>query len=444
VTGVEMSARGAFQEDFMMQRLVRGTALAVLGLLALAVPAGAAGFGLFEQGAKGMGLAGAFTAQADDPSAMFHNAGGIAFTEKRAFYVGTTYVTFTKADFKGGTPFPGTGVTAEQKTLSQFLPNAYWAQPITDTWKFGLGIEAPFGLTTEWKNPASFAGRYLSSKAALRAIDLNPTLAWKLTPNFGLGLGLIARFSDVELRRYVPFLNPFTQRLVDVASVKLDSGFEQGYGWNIGLLDRYNESFSWGLSYRSKVKVDYDGTAHFTQISTGNPVIDAIIAQRLPFGSGVDAKTSIEFPDMASLGVNLAFSPTVRLELDANWTGWSTFDKLPITFTQYPPLSSLVVEDWQDVWNYRAGLSWKTTTCEWRFGYVYDQTPQPDKSVSPLLPDANRNGLTLGWGHQFGGANLDLALMYLKFDERTTTTNQDNFNGTYNTTAWLFGASIGF
>ena len=43
-------------------------------------PLDAAGFSLiFEQSAKAMGMAGAFTATADEPSAMFFNVGGLAF-----------------------------------------------------------------------------------------------------------------------------------------------------------------------------------------------------------------------------------------------------------------------------------------------------------------------------------------------------------------------------
>ena len=44
-------------------------------------------------------------------------------------------------------------------------------QPITSTWKIGLGIETPFGLTTEWKDPNDFAGRFISTKASLDAFD---------------------------------------------------------------------------------------------------------------------------------------------------------------------------------------------------------------------------------------------------------------------------------
>jgi long-chain fatty acid transport protein len=95
--------------------------------------------------------------------------------------------------------------------------------------------------------------------------------------------------------------------------------------------------------------------------------------------------------------------------------------------------------------NYRAGLRWmRPSGNEWRFGYVFDETPQPDEHVSPLLPDAGRNGFTFGWGRQFAVTSVDLALMYLPFDERTTRTNADNYDGTYNTTAWLFGATFGF
>jgi long-chain fatty acid transport protein len=428
-----------------MQRFSFRTTLAALGLLAIAVPAGAAGFGIFEQGTRAMGLAGAFTGRADDPSAMWHNAGGLAFTEKRDFLAGVTYNTLSEGRYEGvaGTT-PGAGASGERATLTQFPPHAYWAEPLSDTWKFGVGIESPFGLVTEWKDPETFPGRFLSTKVALRAVDVNPTLAWRPTPSLGLGLGVSVRFSDVELNRHLPFLTP-TGQLLDVGTVKLDSAIERGYGWNVGLLHRFSETFSWGVSYRSRVEVDYEGTGRFTQIPTGVPSLDAAVAANIPFDRDLDVSTSIEFPDLASVGVSLAVSPNVRLGLDANWTGWSSFDEVPLRFSQVPPLSSVIQENWNDAWNYRAGVSWAASSGnEWRFGYLYEESPVPDQSVSPRTPDATRSGFTVGFGHQFATTSLDLALMYLPLDERTTTSNGEGFNGTYNTTAWLFGVSVGF
>src|SRR6185295_6042968 len=142
-----------------------GRALAVVALAVLAAaPIHAAGFSIFEQGTKAMGMAGAFTAQADDPSLLFHNAGGLAFVTERQISVGDTWIHGLKAEFDGAAPFPGPSYSAEQKKLSAFPPHVYYVQPINSTWKFGLGIETPFGLQTEWENPDQFAGRFLSTK----------------------------------------------------------------------------------------------------------------------------------------------------------------------------------------------------------------------------------------------------------------------------------------
>src|SRR4051794_2301368 len=206
-----------------------GRALSIVALATLtagsAVPLHAAGFSIFEQGAKAMGMAGAFTAQADDPALLFFNAGGLAFVGKRDVSLGAPWIRRPKADFPGAAPFPGPGYSAGQETLSEFPPHAYYVQPVTNSFKFGLGIETPFGLTTSWKNPDQFAGRFLSTKASLQAFDLNPTIGWQITPTFGLGIGGIVRISKVELNRHIPAVNPFTLMAADVGRLKLESDY---------------------------------------------------------------------------------------------------------------------------------------------------------------------------------------------------------------------------
>jgi len=428
-----------------------GIPICALFLGALGADAGwSAGFGIFEHGSKAMGMAGAFTAQADDGSALWHNAAGIAFQEG-SFAFGATLITSSEATFRGANPFPGTGARAEQEKLMETPPHVYYVRPLGDRMSFGLGVMTPFGLTTEWQKPGQFPGRYLSTKAALRTFDLNPTLAYKVTPNFAVGFGAIARVSDVELNRYVPQVNPFTLRVADIAKVGVKADFSEGYGFNFGLLHKINNSFSWGLSYRSKVKVDYEGDASVTQILTGNPQFDGLIQTRLPFGRKLPVKTSIEFPDMASLGLALAITPRVFLETDANWTGWSSFDEVVLDFTGDASNSlpdSTIPEGWDDVMSYRIGVRWAPgPKREWRFGYVMDKTPQPEEVISPLLPDADRTGITLGLGLKGNRMKTDLALMYLPFDERSRAKSlpgEGDFFGTYKTTAWLLGATGSF
>jgi long-chain fatty acid transport protein len=111
-----------------------------------------------------------------------------------------------------------------------------------------------------------------------------------------------------------------------------------------------------------------------------------------------------------------------------------------IVFPENPTLTTTLPENWDDVYNYRAGFRWSVSPAhQWRVGYVYDETPQPDETVSPLLPDNDRNGFTVGFGYRGAKHAFDVALMYLDFGERTTTTNVNNFNGSYETAAYLLG-----
>ncbi len=92
----------------MFSGSTRCTGLAALAGLAFALaptPVRAAGFALFEQGARGMGFAGAYTAQASDASAIFHNAAGIAFLKGNQLYIGGTLIG-PSTDFTGDSPFP--------------------------------------------------------------------------------------------------------------------------------------------------------------------------------------------------------------------------------------------------------------------------------------------------------------------------------------------------
>lgn len=448
--------------SFRRMHSVRWLAAAAL-LAALDGPAYGAGFGIFEQGSKAMGMAGAFTAQADDPSLLFHNAGGLAFVDESELAGGLTWIKGAEAEFEGDNPFPGRGARGEQELLSEFPPHAYYVAPINQRWKWGLGLTAPFGLVTEWKDPDTFSGRFLSTKAALEAVDINPTIGWQVTPNFGLGFGAIGRFSTVELNRHVGAVNPFTQTAVNVGRVKIESdGFDSGYGWNVGLLHKVTPRLSWGLSYRSKIEIEYAGEGRLTQISSGNAQFDAIVRARTPFDTNLPLETAIEFPDMASLGVAFGLTPRLLVEVDANWTGWSSFEEVvivgtdptaravfgPNTTSPAQARGTVIPEGWDDVMNYRLGVRMKNgPTTEWRFGYVYDETPQPEEVVSPLLPDSNRNGVTIGYGSTGPGLKWDVALMYLVFEERerhVTLPNEPVFHGTYQQSAWLFGLTVGW
>jgi long-chain fatty acid transport protein len=287
-----------------------------------------AGFSIFEQGAKAMGMAGAFTAQADDGSAMFHNIAGIAFTEDTLIQGGLTVIAVKGTQFQGFDPFPGSSASSEMNDLTFFPLHGYYLKRLNKSLTFGLGANSPFGLATQWLDNDNFSGRFISLRAELITLDINAGLGWKVNDNFSLGLGAIVRFSQLELLRRVPVINPATFTATDSASALLESDLEQGFGWNAGLLHKVNNRFSWGFTYHSEIEVEYDGDAQFTQIATGNPVLDALVAGNIPFGQEVPISTAIDFPDQAILGVAIGLTNRLLVEVDYGWTGWSSFDQL--------------------------------------------------------------------------------------------------------------------
>lgn len=394
-----------------------------------------------------MGSAMAVTAQGDDPSTMFYNVGGLGFFEQRAFEVGATAIFLGDSQFQGVAPFPGPSATGDQTDRIVVPVHFYWAEPLGDGKRFVLGIavNSPFGLATEWDDPDQWSGRFISEKAELRSYDFDPSLGIRFGDKLSVGIGAVVRFSTVELKNRQAAFNPFTSSLAEVAKVNLESDTDSGYGFNVGILHRATDRFSWGFSYRSQVKVDYSGDARLTQVLTGNAIFDSIVAGSTPFDQNLPIKTSITFPDQASLGFSYKLGAATLVEVDVNRTGWSSFDTLDIEFPDDPALSESLVENWDDAYNYRLGVRFGVGhSSEWRFGYYFDETPQPDEAVSPLLPDADRNGVTVGYGWAGQRMKADFALLYVMLKDRTTTTNRDGFNGTYETSVWLLGASLGF
>ena len=419
-------------------------------VIAPATPVFAAGFSIFEQSAKATGMAGAVTAQSDDPATIFYNVGGMAFFDKAGGSAGFTYITETRAHFTGANPFPGEGVTASEKKLQVFPPHLYWVQPITPQFQVGLGIETPFGLQTQWNNPDTFAGRYLSTLAAIKDFDINPSLSWRVTPELGIGAGFIIRKSEVILERDVPQVDPFTFHVVNVAKVKLKSNYDTGYGFDLGIMHKPTPWLSWGASYRSQINVNYTGEAVLFPRSSGDPVFDAILPHLVPYNTSIPAKTEIKFPAQASLGFAFKVMPDLTFEVDGNWWGWKHFDTVPLTFPSGQLPSSVIIERWKNSYAVRGGINWASSPAwQWRAGYVFDQSPQPEQTVNPLLPDANRNGITAGIGFRGHPVDLDLGVLYLFFSDRTRakTFNGDqlgDFFGTYNTRALLVSLTVGF
>ncbi|OYV96450.1 MAG: hypothetical protein B7Z62_08140, partial [Deltaproteobacteria bacterium 37-65-8] len=154
----------------------------LLVLLFTASTSFAAGFRLPEAGAKAMGMGFAFTAQADDPSAIYFNPAGLTQLKGLNVMVGLTYVRENGGEFTGTTPVDNTTAIKNetQKSLNFFIPNMYYTKTNASTgFAYGVGIFAPFGLGQEYNDKDTSIFRNQVTKIDLMTVVVNPTIAFK-------------------------------------------------------------------------------------------------------------------------------------------------------------------------------------------------------------------------------------------------------------------------
>ncbi|MFN2385834.1 MAG: OmpP1/FadL family transporter [Thermoanaerobaculia bacterium] len=414
-------------------------------LLLAAVPAFPAGFQIAAHGARASGMGLAFVAIANDPSAIYYNPAGLGWQKHFSGLVGGSLLTKVEGEFQGSNPFPGEGVQEDQHKTTFVLPTTYGVVPLTDSVNFGIGIFAPYGLGFRWDEAETFTGRFIAQNAVIQSSDINPVLSWQVSDQFALAVGADVRFAKVTLERNQGAINPFTQSVVDVAHVKLNSDLvdNSGWGWNAGFLWKPVPMLSFGAQYRSAIEIDFDGEARFTQRPTGNAAFDALVATQLPQGTQ-DVATTVEFPTTANLGMAVNLPGDLVVALQADWTEWSVFETLLIDFENAAIPDLVRNNDWEDSWAYRAGIEKAWGNFALRAGYYFDETPQPIEDVGPLLADADRDAYTLGFGYNTERWGVDVSDIYIIFDERDTTgsNNTDRYFGEYSEAANLF--AIGF
>ena len=409
----------------------------------------ASAFQLVEQNASGLGNAYAGqAAAAEDASTIFFNPAGL--TQIRGFQVvGALNLVTPKAEFEnsGSTPatlqptLGGTGGDAGGPNLVpnlylsfEALPNLVWA---------GLGVNAPFGLKTEWDD--GWMGRFHALTSDVKTLNVNPTIAVKLHDWVSVGAGVNWQWLSAELSNGVNYsaigagsvppaavpqilgaLAATCQGAVatgpgagagceGVATVK---GDDRTWGWNLGAMVSLPTKTRIGLSYRSAIEHDVEGNVKFSNrpvAPAGAPpaLAGAVAAFNAALPDG-DVKTTIELPETASVAISQQVLPQLQLLADFTWTGWSSIKDLSIFRANGTGLTSTPLE-FEDSWrvglgaNYQVAEMWKL-----RAGVAYDKTPVKDEHRTPRLPDEDRTWLAGGaqWAFSQKGA-IDVGFAYL-------------------------------
>ena len=419
----------------------------LLVLLFTASTSSAGGFRLPEQGAKAMGMGFAFTAQADDPSAIYFNPAGLTQLKGNNVMVGVTYVRLNGGEFTGTTPVDNVFASKSetQKSLDLFIPNAYYTKTTSDGYiSYGIGIFAPFGLGQEYNNNHTSIFRNQVTKIDLQTVVVNPTIAFKINEYLSVGVGIDYMYGKATLEQtpWNPALIPAGQN-GNVFDLEL-KGTGDAWGYNFGLLLKPTENLKIGANYRSPFTLDIkDGDVTISNVNAGAPAFAA--------ANGTKGSTTISMPATLALGVSYTMGK-LTLNADADWTFWSSYSSLPIDFTSPALRDSNAAKNWKDVCAVRLGVEYRVTApLALRAGFVYDPSPAPASTMGPELPDADKLDYMVGVGYKIGAWTIDVAGMYIDKKDRTVSnirvegTNPVGQNGTWSGgSAWLASMDVGY
>lgn len=405
--------------------------------------AGAQGFGVYEQGTCTMALGGAAVARpCDDASANFFNPAALLSTDGVTLSGGAVGI-FTAGEFTAD----HTGEQTELQSNPIAVPHLFGAYKLNSDLALGAAVYVPYGLETLW--PKEWDGAFEGYDNGLQTIYLQPTLSYQLTDRIRLGAAPVLGIGSVTLKQRIDvsqqavpspdvregttFGNlgiPFHTAFADAG---LDAGGATAFGGQFGLQVKVTDRLDFGARYMLPMELEYEGDATFEQVSTGltlpanNPItgqptpLDVVLEPSFVDGPLVDQRVSTSITMPAQLVLGLAFQATDRLlvQADYQWTSWSDFDEIALDFEE-DALDSVRRENYDNTNAVRAGLSYRLEEdVTLRAGYIFNQAAAPDRTVTPLLPEANRNHGTLGVGWGVTDAiEVNVAYQYLSQNDR--------------------------
>jgi len=357
-----------------------------LALAGMASLTHAAGFALIEQNASGLGNAYAGqAASAQDASTIFFNPAGMTMLPDRQVVM-AGHLIKPQAEFSGSSNIGG-GDGGDAGGLA-FVPNGYFAYRLTPDIHVGIGMNAPFGLKTEYDS--AWAGRTQGVKSEVKTINLNPSIALKVSPTLSLGAGLSVQYAEATL----------TSRTgpAPTSGLLTVKGDDFGWGFNLGALWQVNPATRIGLAYRSEVDQKLDGN----------------VAGVSP--SPIPATASVTLPDSASLSVLYKLNNRLELLADITWTGWSDFDELRVLRkSDGSTFGTATEENWSDSYRYSVGANYRMNDkLTLRGGVAYDETPVSDTYRTVRIPDESRTWLAIGAQYRLSDkSSLDFGYAHL-------------------------------
>jgi long-chain fatty acid transport protein len=375
-------------------------------LLVVPTALNANGFRLVSQDAFAAGRGEAFVATADNPSAVHYNPAGITQLDGLQVRSGL-YALHFEPTFTPPAGRANSGTTYEIEERDAFAPQLYSTYHIPESpLTLGLGIYAPHGASVTWPQDTGF--RSIATIGELTYLRFNPVLAWEIRPGLSVAGGMMVDYAELDSEQGLR-----AEKFVNSRDSFAFKGDDLSVGYNLGVLWKIDDQFSFGLTYRSAVTQNFKGHTNFELGREIQPT-------ELP------ASAELEFPYTAVAG--LSYRPTEQwnIEINADYSNWSSMDSFEIRQTQLPqrPVQQNIPVSlgFEDSWIYKLGATryfdegWYASA-----GYVFNQNSVPDDFYSPTVADLDRHFLTFGIGREWSRFQVDLTYQFGFAKDREVT-----------------------
>jgi len=365
---------------------------------------------------------------------VFFNPGAVTELDKAEF-TGSLNATIGTSIYQNRE----TGARAETDSPVGTPINAYYLRPISDDLSWGVGIYTPYGSSVEWER--DWAGSHLVNDISLAAVFIQPTLSLSVNDSFSLGFGPAYVTGGVEFNRNIStsLVNENGER----ANVTLEASGVDAWGYNMGLLYKFDNKTQLGVSYRSEVTLEARGeSARFDNIPSA-------LQANFP-DTSFDA--DLVLPAELTVGFSHRASDKMTAAIDVNRTYWGAYEELRIEFDAPTVPTSVNPRNYHDSNIVRLGIQYDYND-RWthRAGIYLDKSPIKDGFFAPETPRNDSTGYTFGTTYQHSqGLSLDFSFLYLAFSETDNSYDffvdssgvTQPFSGTYQTNAYNFGFGL--
>ena len=468
------------------------TAAAVLSVLT----ANAEGYQINSQSVRQWGMAHTGTALKLGAESMLFNPAGLSYMN-------------SKFDISFGTIAISSKVKFEQGDYNHQTDNPL-STPVfghigykpCENLAFGVNLTNPAGNSLVWGD--NWAGATMIQNVSLKAFSIQPTVSYKIADVVSIGAGLMIDFGSFAQRRGLVAANAFNglgtlagqlssmmpslgalpgaiqsfNNQIPVG-IQLEGSSKVAYGFNAGILVNVSPKVTIGATYRSKMKLSVEGGKANIEYANDNAkkVVDAIksfdttplkdleTAGMLPAGTtatlqgtqeqlatmgmldGAEFSASMPIPSIFSAGIT--YTPTEKWTLtgEAQFTGWSAYDKLDITFkTIAGDYLQSSEKNYKNTVAVRLGaeriISDFFTV---RAGIYMDTPPVQMDNYNPETPSANSYGVTAGATlNPTKFLAVDLAVGYLRGEKTTGSFDNGSFVADYTKSAIMPGLGLRF